>query len=128
MEENKNFTKEKEEKEVTKEFTPDYVGYENGEMISGYTIKEQPDCITVIVKFYKESEKNNTVAKMTELLRRHDFQKRVYIVNGDEFIKEMRKYNVDDSKFDDFGQQTILVELTDLVTGMYVPIKIVLFK
>lgn len=117
------------EESKEKEFVPDYVGYdEKGEKISGYTIKEQPDNITVIVKFYKLSERKNTIDKMTELLRRHDFQKMVYIVDGEEFTREMKKYTVDDSKFDDFNQQTIMVELTDLITEKYVPIKIVVFK
>ncbi len=112
-----------------KEFIPNYVGYdENGEKISGYTIKEQPNCITVIVKFYKLSERKNTIDKMTELLRKHDFRKMVYIVDGEEFVREMKKYTVDNSKFDEFGQQNIMVELTDLITEKYIPIKIVVFK
>lgn len=117
------------EKPQEKEFIPDYIGCNaDGEEISGYSIREQPDCITVIVKFIKLSEKNSTVAKMTALLEQHDFQKNVYIIDSDEFVKEIKKYKVDDSKFDDFDQQVIMVELTDLKTGKYVPIKIIVFK
>ena len=65
---------------------------------------------------------------MIALLNQHDFAKRVYIVDSNEFVREMKKYNVDDSKFDDFDQQVIAVELTDLKTGSFVPIKIVVFK
>lgn len=116
-------------KSKEKEFVPDYIGCDiEGEEISGYSIREQPDCITVIVKFIKLSEKNSTVAKMTALLEQHDFQKNVYIIDSDEFVKEIKKYKVDDSKFDDFDQQVIMVELTDLKTGKYVPIKIIVFK
>lgn len=116
-------------KSKEKEFVPDYIGCDiEGEEISGYSIREQPDCITVIVKFFKESEKYSTISKMIALLDQHNFAKRVYIIDSNEFVREMKKYNIDDSKFDDFDQQIIAVELTDLKTGAFVPIKIVVFK
>jgi hypothetical protein len=117
------------EKSKEKEFIPDYIGCnEDGEEISGYSIREQPDCITVIAKFYKPKEKNSTISKMTALLNQHKFEKKVYIVDSDEFVREMKKYNIDDSKFDDFDQQVIMVELTDLISEMFVPVKIIVFK
>jgi hypothetical protein len=121
--------KPKENKPKEKEFIPDYIGCNaDGEEISGYSIREQPDCITVIVKFYKLSEKGNTIAKMVELLKQHNFSKKVFILDSEEFVSELKKYNVDDSLFDDFDRQTVTVELTDLISEMFVPVKMIVFK
>jgi hypothetical protein len=110
-------------------FVPEYVGCEeSGEEIVGYSIKEQPDCITIIVKIYKESERSNAIKKMIEMLQKRNFQKNVYIVDSAEYEREMPKYILDESKFDEFGQQIVTYEFTDLITGMYVPIKLVAFK
>lgn len=110
-------------------FTPTFVGYnESGEEIVGWRIYEQPENIVVVIKVYKEAERQNAITKMMELLLKHNYERRVFIVDLVEFEREMKKYNPDESKFDEFGQQMIAYELTDLISGQFVPIKLIAYK
>lgn len=112
-----------------KHFVPNDIGCnELGEEIAGWTIYEQPENIVVVVKIYKESERKNTIIKMSELLLMRNYNRRVFIVDSEEFEREMKKYILDESKFNEFGQQEVIYEFTDLITGRYVPLRIVAFK
>lgn len=118
------------DEEIEKKFfEPHYVGCsELGEEIVGWTIYEQPDNIVVVIKMYKETERRNAITKMTELLLLRDYRRRIYIVDSEEFEREIKKYVPDESKFDNLGQQIVLYELTDLITGRFVPVSLIAFK
>lgn len=110
-------------------FIPKDVGCnELGEEIAGWSIFEQPENIVVVVKIYKESERKYTIAKMTEFLLMRNYNRRVYIIDSEEYEREMRKYNPDESKFDEFGQQMVYYEFTDLITDRYVPLMLIAYK
>lgn len=110
-------------------FIPEHVGYNiSGERIAGWSTKEEPENIVVIVKIYKEAERKNTITKMTELLLMRNYKKKVYIVDSEEYEKEMKKYIPDESKYNEFGQQEVYYEFIDLISGQFVPIKLIAYK
>ena len=118
-----------EENLTEKRFEPAFIGCNDiGEKILGWKIIEQPNTIVVVVKIYKESERHNAITRMAELILKRELNKKVYIVDSEEFEREMKKYKLDDTKFNEFGFQKITYEFVDLITGRFVPIEIIAYK
>lgn len=56
------------------------------------------------------------------------FIERICVVDSDEIMGQINNFAIDSSKFDEGGKQDMMLEVTDLITGEFVPFDITINK
>lgn len=102
----------------------------------GCSIKFQGLYLMMIVEMQEKDKIKEVIKKMKDhanfVIEQYKnggiYIERVCIVDSDEVMRQINNLAIDDSKFDENGKQDVALEITDLITGEFVPFDITVNK
>lgn len=102
----------------------------------GCSIKFQGPCLMMIVEMQEKDKIKEVIKKMKDhanfVIEQYKnggiYIERVCIVDSDDVMEQINNLVIDGSKFDENGKQDVTFEITDLITGEFVPFDIAVNK